>query len=515
MSSTNQPINSSPLCRVGSNIEYCFAKGCWARISLLAGWQAYSSPKSCEGTTIALEPILLNRCRFVLYSWRGDVGENVSVYIEDGRIAWIGADSPPLGAKSGFVVDCDKHVLMPCLYNAHTHAAMVLLRGYHDDSELMDWLGHMWAVEWNLDPHIVYLASKLAVLEMVAGGTCGFMDMYFYPEETVKAAKEVGVRVALGPVIMGDVDPYKAVEISLEFAKRFWRDDTVKPVFNVHSIYATPHDAIKLAAEKSLELGVPLHIHVSETRREVYEAKKRYGVFPVELLDRKLKALHSRTVLVHAGWIASWELELVKRARASIVHCPTSNMKLATAGHFPAYEAIEMGINVGLGTDGAASNNSLDMFLEMKMMVMLQRHSYWDTRIKAVHALKAATIGSAHAMGLEDVGEVRVGYKADLVLLDIVSPRIQPLRQDNLVSTIVYAATGDSVAYTIVDGKPVYTPENREEMFEEAVRIARELNSFIEKLGGEKIQVPPCSPQQACKMPTMSVKGGSVIAKPG
>ena len=442
---------------------------------------------------------MLNRCRLVLYSWRGDIGKDVSVYVENGRIAWIGTTAPPLGAKSGLVIDCREHILMPCLYNAHTHAAMVLLRGYHDDSELMDWLGHMWAVEWKLDPHTVYLASKLAILEMITGGTCGFLDMYFYPEETVKAAKEIGIRTALGPVIMGNVDPYKAIEISLEFAKKFEKDNIVKPVFNIHSIYATPHDAIVLAAEKSLELGVPLHIHVSETRREVYEAKKRYGAFPVELLDRKLKALHSRTVLVHAGWIASWELELVRKARASIVHCPTSNMKLATAGHFPAYEAMEIGINVGLGTDGAASNNSLDMFLEMKMMVMLQRHSYWDTRIKATHALKAATVGSARAMGLEGVGKVEVGYKADLVLVSTRSPRLQPLRLDNLVSTIVYTTTADNVAYTIVDGKPVFAPEDREEVLKEVARIAQELNNFIEKLSGEKIQVPPCSPQQACK----------------
>ena len=442
---------------------------------------------------------MLYRCRLVLYSWRGGIGEDVSVYVEDGHIAWIGSTTLPSGAKSGLVVDCRERVLMPCLYNAHTHAAMVLLRGYHDDSELVDWLEHMWAVEWRLDPRTVYLASKLAILEMLAGGTCGFLDMYFYPEETAKAAKEIGIRVALGPVVMGDVDPYRAVEIALEFAKKFERDSIVKPVFNVHSVYATPHDAIVLAAEKSLELGVPLHIHVSETRREVYEVKKRYGVFPVELLDKKLKALHSKTVLVHAGWIASWELELVRRARASIVHCPTSNMKLATAGHFPAYEAMKAGINVGLGTDGAASNNSLDMFLEMKMMVMLQRHSYWDTRVKALHALRAATIGSAHAMGLKGVGEVKIGYKADLALLDIKHPRLQPLRPDNLVSAIVYAATADNIAYTIVGGKPLFTLENREKMLEEAAKIARELNNFIEKLGGEKVQIPPCSPRQACK----------------
>ncbi|HIC98687.1 MAG TPA: hypothetical protein EYP08_03310 [Pyrodictiaceae archaeon] len=135
----------------------------------------------------------------------------------------------------------------------------------------------------------------------------------------------------------------------------------------------------------------------------------------------------------------------------------------------------------------------------LKMMVMLQRHSYWDTRIKATHALKAATVGSARAMGLEGVGKVEVGYKADLVLVSTRSPRLQPLRLDNLVSTIVYTTTADNVAYTIVDGKPVFAPEDREEVLKEVARIAQELNNFIEKLSGEKIQVPPCSPQQACK----------------
>ena len=452
------------------------------------------------GAMGAGEPVLLRRCRFLLPCASCGVAEDASVLIEDGVISWIGGGPAPPGASSGTVIDCAGWgAAVPCLYNAHTHASMSLLRGYYDDAELHEWLQRMWYVERRLTPRAAYLGARLAALEMAMGGTCGFMDMYFYPDEAARAAAETGLRARVGPVIMGDADPAAAVEEAKRYAAtaaKRW-GPLVGGVINVHSIYAAPLEALPAAAEAAEELGVPLHIHVSETRREVYEAKKRYGVFPVELLHR-LGALRRETVLVHMGWAASWELGLVRDAGASIIHCPVSNMKLATAGHFPLREALDMGINVGLGTDGAASNNTLDMLREARAAVLLQRHSYWDTRVKATDALRIATEGSARAMMLpEKAGRLEPGAPGDVVVLDIRSPGLQPVRRDNLLQAIVYAATSRDIAYTIVNGKLIYARERREEFIEEAARIGEELNKWLESIGSGKAE-PPCSPRNAC-----------------
>ncbi len=419
------------------------------------------------------DPILLRGCRFVLCSV-DRVLERVDVYVEDGVIACLGEGC---GSKTGIVIDCGGLIAMPCLYNAHTHAAMTVFRGYYDDGDLFDWLSRVWAVERKLTPRVVYLASRLAVMEMLSSGVCGFMDMYYYPEETLRACLEHGIRARLGPPLF-EADRVEAVLQG--FASKLPKDGLVGLAVNVHSVYALDTEVVEAASEASRRLGAPLHIHVSETRREVYMVRRRYGLFPVELLDR-LGALHEYTVLVHAGWIASWELDLVARAGSSIVHCPASNMKLATAGHFPVYEAMKKGINVALGTDGPATNNTLDMLREMRVMVLLQRHAYWDTRIKAEHALQAATVGSARAMRIPHVGKLEQGWRADIVLLDARSLGMQPLRRENLVSAIVYTGHAGMVRYTIVDGRLAYSPEHHEKWATEAEKIAEELNEFIAK----------------------------------
>jgi len=445
------------------------------------------------------EPVLV-RCRWVLPCADCEPLEYGSVLVEDGVVSWVGSGPLPAGARTGYVVDCGRWgVAVPCLYNAHTHAAMSLLRGFHDEDELHVWLGRMWYVEKRLDEETAYAASKLSAIEMAMGGTCGFMDMYFFPEAAARAARELGLRARVGPVIAGNVDPLRAVEEADRFASRLMGDPLVGPVFNVHSIYASPLEAVEEAARRALEKHVPFHIHASETRREVYEAKKRYGVFPVELLHR-LGALHRYSVLVHMGWAASWELELVRETGASMVHCPASNMKLATAGHFPLYEAQESGVNVALGTDGPASNNTLDMIREARLAVLLQRHSYWDTRVGARHVLRAATEGSARAMALpRGTGRLEPGTPGDLAVLDLSRPGLQPIRSDNLLSAIVYAASATDTAYTVVAGRPVYTPEQRQRLIEEAEGLAERLNRFLEKIGEGADASPPCSPRAACK----------------
>ncbi len=399
----------------------------------------------------------------------------MDIYLEGGQITCLGECS----GKSGTIIDADHMVCMPALYNTHTHAAMALFRGFHDDAILEEWLQRVWRAEKRLTPGVIHEASRLAIMEMLSSGTAGFVDMYFYPEETAKAAEELGIRALVGPVMLENMTSIdKWAEETVRLAKGLEKLKLVKPIVNVHSLYAAPIEAVEKGLEIAGEIGVRLQMHAAETRREVYAVKQRYGKFPVEAL-RDAGLLSQRVHLVHMGWATSWEYQAVAKAGATIAHCPVSNMKLATAGFLPLHDLQEKGVTVGLGTDGAASNNVLDMFREMKAAVLLQRHSYWDTRVKALHVLRAATLGGAEIMGVR-AGRLKPGYEADLVLLDASRLHLQPLRPDNLVSALVYAATGGDVVYTIVAGRAAYSPEKAEKFTEEAARIAERLNGFFE-----------------------------------
>jgi len=421
--------------------------------------------------------VLLRGCRFVVTMDDGRILEKVDILLEDGIIKEI---AERIDEKDDVVVNCSDYVVMPGLVNCHTHAAMVLLRGYYDDAELHVWLNKMWEVESRLTPDIVYLASKLAILEMISTGTTAFVDMYFFPQATAKAAMEMGIRAYLGPPFIDIILDRKEVMKELEsFIKQYEKHELIRPIVNVHSIYTCDEETLLAAGELSNRYDLLYHIHISETRKEVFECKKKHGVFPVEYLDR-LGVLSERTLLVHLGWVTSWEIELIRERKAKVVHCPTSNMKLATAGFFPLKEMLAQGVAVGLGTDGPASNNSLDMFREMKTCVLLQRNNYWRTDVGAYDALLMATAEASKILGIR-TGMIRRGHLADLVLLNSKSLRMMPLRKDNLVSNMVYSATGGNVVMTIVNGRIVYDRSRHEELLEEAIRISERLNNFIAK----------------------------------
>ncbi len=430
------------------------------------------------------EAIALKNCRLVL-RWSGDsleVLSNVDILIRDGKIEKIvRSGTLTISEKDYSIVDCSKRVVLPGIVNAHTHSPMVLLRGYCDDLELHEWLSRMWEVERHLNSRIIELASELAIMEMLSTGTTAFVDMYFYPEVTAEVAKRLGIRAALGPPLIEVLySADKCLREIEDFYRKYRDDELIIPIVNVHSIYTCSLETVKTAAEFAKEHGLNLHIHVSETRKEVFDAKKKYGKFPVEILH-DLGVLNKYAHLVHLGWVTSREIELIRFGDATVTHCPVSNMKLATAGFFPFFEMMASGINVTIGTDGAASNNCLDMFREMKTAVLLQRNNYWDTRIKAIHVLRAATLCGYRLLRLNG-GNIQEGCLADLVLIDAESPYLQPLRMDNVVSNIVYAATGRDVAMTIVNGKIVYDRERDYEKWKERCsRIADELNKFIQK----------------------------------
>ncbi len=425
--------------------------------------------------------MLLKNCRFVV-TWTEEenlaILENVDIKIHDNKIVEIGKDLKP---EDDCIVDCSRRIVIPGLVNAHTHSPMVMLRGYCDDLELHEWLSRVWEVERHLNEKLIELGTELAIAEMLSTGTTAFIDMYFYPHITAQVAKKYGIRTFLGPPFIEALYSFDKCLKELEhFIKEYYKDELVRPIVNVHSIYTCSIECIKNAYDIAIRNNTIMHIHVSETRKEVYECKKKFGKFPVELLN-DIGVLSRNTHLVHLGWVTSREIEIIREKDASVTHCPVSNMKLATAGFFPFYEMIQQNIRVTIGTDGAASNNSLDMFREIKTAVLLQRNNYWDTRIKAIHVLKAATLNGYKVLGI-DGGTIAKGKVADLVMLDLDSIYIQPIRRDNLVSNIVYSATGRDVASVIINGKIVYDRErDYEKWYQNIINIREKLNKFIEQ----------------------------------
>jgi len=422
--------------------------------------------------------LVLKGCSYVLTpvpSGGVRVMEGIDIGIEDGAIACIGVCS---GEQR---IDCRNRLVIPALGNAHTHAAMVLLRGFDDDHELFDWLKHVNAAERLLTRDDVYFGTIIACIEMAMSGVGAFQDMYFYPETVVEAAERVGLRVCTGPI--AGLHSLRDVEAWIEESRR---RPLLKPVINAHSLYALDDDTLDEVFRVSKELGVDVHIHVSETRDEIALIRKRFGYPPIEAMERR-GWLSDRVIAVHLNWVTSWEIEYMARRGARAVVCPSSGAKLAVGSFAPVYEMMERGIVVGLGTDGACSANRINMLDEMRNFVLLYRHNYWDTRVRAEHAFVAATYGSYRAMGLRG-GVIEVGYPADLAVLRLDHPCTFPPTRRRLLSHVVYSANPYAcVEYTIVAGRVVWSPERRDEfakMLAEASQRVREFVSRCDELMG-------------------------------
>jgi 5-methylthioadenosine/S-adenosylhomocysteine deaminase len=356
------------------------------------------------------------------------------------------------------VVDLAEHVLIPGLVNAHTHAAMSLMRGLADDRALVPWLSeHIWPAEArHVSPQFVKDGTLLACAEMLRGGITCFNDMYFFPEAAVEATLEAGMRAALGMIVIefpsayaSDPDDYLQKGLAL---RDRWRE---QPLLSFclapHAPYTVSDATFRNLATMLGELDVPLHIHLHETEEEIARSLAEHGVRPLERL-RRLGLLGPGLIAVHGVHLAPDEIEVLARHGSSVVHCPSSNLKLAS-GFAPVAQLLEAGVNVALGTDGAASNNRLDLMQEMRQAALLAKAVARDAEVMPAHlALRCATLGGAIALGLDRrIGSIVPGKLADLVAVRLHGPELAPCFDP--VSHLVYAAGREHVSDVWVAGK--------------------------------------------------------------
>jgi len=406
------------------------------------------------------------------------------LYIEDQKIVQI--SDKPLSVEAEYIINGKNKLVMPGLINTHTHIPMTLLRGYSDDMLLKDWLKkRIWPIEAKLDSNSVEAGTNLGLLEMIASGTTTFLDMYFFEDTIAKTTKKAGVRGFLGFPVLDFDNPecsYNELFPKCEQFIRTWKDDDlITPVIAPHGTYTCGPESLHKSKELSEKYDLLLHIHCSETREEVYDIQKQYGLRPVEQL-KKYGLLFEKMVLAHCGWITKNEVLDIKNGGAKVSHNPVSNMKIGTGGYTPIPELLEANVPIGLGTDGAASNNVLDMFDTMKFCALIHKQHRWDPSIlPAQTVVDFATIGGAACLGIEkEIGSIEEGKKADIILLDLHKPHFTP--RHNLVSHIVYAARGSDVCTTIVNGKPImidhaFLTLDYEKTLEIAEKYAKELTS--------------------------------------
>ena len=373
----------------------------------------------------------------------------------------VGVDTPAAIAATfqpGQTIDGTGQILLPGLINTHTHAAMVLMRGLADDLALMDWLQqYIFPAEAKaVSPAFVRTGTRLAALEMIRSGTTTFADMYYFEEEVAKAASEAGLRGVLGQTIIRfPVADAKTPDEGLARTERFltqWKGHAlITPAVAPHALYTL--DAATLRACRALadKYGAPLLIHLAETRAEIDAAMTLANATPTQYLSG-LGVWGPRTLAAHGVWVSEVDMATLKAAGVAVSHNPESNMKLAS-GTAPVVDYLAAGVGVALGTDGAASNNDLDMFEAMRFASLLAKHSNNDPRaLPAAKVLEMATRDGAAALGMgERLGSIEVGRRADVILLETRGARQTPIFDP--VSHLVYVAHGDDVTTTIVNGR--------------------------------------------------------------
>jgi 5-methylthioadenosine/S-adenosylhomocysteine deaminase len=403
-----------------------------------------------------------------------------SILVEGEAIREVGE----VRSRAERVIDGRDLVAIPGLVNAHNHIAMHTMRGIADDLNLEQFLEKTFAVDARRTSSDIEAGARLGALEAVKTGTTSLIDLYYDEDAVARGVSSVGLRAWLGWAVLDEKfttqkgSPLKNAEAWASRAASFKR---VTPAVAPQGVYVCSEETYAGSKALAARLAVPLHTHLSETRLEVHNHKKSTGLRPVEWLS-KIGFLGKELSAAHCAWLTQAEVELLAKSGTSAVHCPTSNMKLASGGVAPVPEMRARGVNVALGTDGVSSNNSVNMFEEMKRASLLQKATRWDARVlTAQEVFDMATRSGAAALGAgQQVGSIEVGKAADIVLIDRLNPSIAPMHRANFVSNLVYGGGSDIVSDVIIGGELVF--ENGHSTRVDERKVARDAEAAARDL---------------------------------
>ncbi|MFN2188871.1 MAG: amidohydrolase family protein, partial [Candidatus Promineifilaceae bacterium] len=425
---------------------------------------------------------------------RFEVHSPGALAVRDDRIAAVGAPDDIIGDFTAReIVDCSNQVIIPGLVNAHTHVPMTLLRGLNDDLRLDVWLGYLMPLEREfVTPEFVKLGTKVACAEMIRSGVTAFADMYYFEDQVAETTAEVGMRALLGQTIMTFPAPdAESFEDGLILCRRMierWLDHPlIQPAVSPHAWYTATPELLRACADLARGFDVPIHTHISETALEVENCKKAHNM-PVVPWNAQHGILQSKLLAAHCVHIDRGEMYDLQKAGAGIAHCPTSNLKLSS-GIAQVGQMLEMGLNVGVGTDGPASNNDLDMFEEMRLAALLAKTKSNDpTVLPARQALEMATIKGAKALHMGDeTGSLEVGKRADIAVVDAAHIHNWPHfhnHNEAIYSRLVYATKSTDVAHVLCNGRWLMRNRqlltvNEESIKEQAAEIAAQIDAFV------------------------------------
>ena len=378
-----------------------------------------------------------------------------NIYVEDGIITEIGSKA----RKDDYVIDAGGGIVMPGLINAHTHVAMTEFRGMIDDMNLEAFIEKTFSLDNRRTRTSIEFSTKLSILEMIMSGTTSFLDLYYSEDIIADICKAAGIRAFLSWVVLDEdktTQKGKPLSNAENFVKSHGNDPLINPSVGIQGVYVCSEETVRAAKDLASKNRVLLHMHLSETRAEVYNHQRLFGRRPVEWLKGLDFFNGSSVVAAHGAWLTKREMSDLFMGGASVAHCARSNMKLGS-GIAPVKEMMETGINVSVGTDSATTSNNLDMFEEMRTASYLQKVSKWDSSVlNAMQTLDMATRNGATALrSFDKIGSLEIGKRADIIILSRESIRVNPLNASNAITNIVYSAQGSDVSTTIVDGKPL------------------------------------------------------------
>ena len=415
------------------------------------------------------------------------VYENGAVAIDEGLILAIGPAADILaGYSAAQILNGDDRIVMPGLINGHSHAAMTLLRGVADDLALMDWLNnYIFPAEVEfVDPEFVRIGTELACWEMIRGGTTTFVDMYYYPDTIAEVVDSCGMRALISATVIDQRSPDAenaddSIQKGIGFIERWQgKNDRITPIFGPHANYTLNKEKLAATRAAAMKFGVPISIHLSESPFEVQYSKDTYGTTSINMLE-SIGFFDGPTIAAHVVWPMQEEIPILVERKVGVIHNPTSNMKIAS-GIAPITEMLAAGVRVGIGTDGAASNNDLDLWEEMRLASLLQKVDRMDPEaLSATTVLTMATRGGATAIGLGDsIGSLEVGKKADLI--QVAFDDVHHVPTYDVVSHLVWVTDEQDVATVVVDGQVLM--EDKEMLTIETDRVRAEATALAAKI---------------------------------